>query len=235
VVGSTVLRRPAIQSPNYVAGTSGWTVNADGSAEFNNLTIRGTFAGTDFIISSAGLFLYSPSEGAGNLIASIAPAAGTDQFGNAYQGGITSYSSSTDYFQITADFINIFKSGLFQGQQLLSTGAAITQLASGLQNNTDTESTLILESADAAGGSSAASLSAVTVTIINNIIVGGNATVDGNLTVDGTLTAGAISGSTAGPTGTGFFNTQGLASGSYGSTHQHTLPNFPTATHTHAL
>jgi hypothetical protein len=41
VVGGTVLIRPAIRSPNYVAATSGWTINADGSAEFNSLTING--------------------------------------------------------------------------------------------------------------------------------------------------------------------------------------------------
>jgi len=41
LVGSTVLRRPAIQSPNYVAGTTGWAVFADGTAEFNNVTLRG--------------------------------------------------------------------------------------------------------------------------------------------------------------------------------------------------
>src|SRR5439155_2619013 len=41
IVGGTVLRRPAIQSPNYVAGTSGWAIFADGTAEFNGVTIRG--------------------------------------------------------------------------------------------------------------------------------------------------------------------------------------------------
>lgn len=41
IVGGTVLRRPAIQSPNYVAGSTGWTINADGSVEFNNAAIRG--------------------------------------------------------------------------------------------------------------------------------------------------------------------------------------------------
>jgi hypothetical protein len=42
IVGGTTLVRPAIHSPNYVAGTSGWSINRDGSAEFNNLTARGT-------------------------------------------------------------------------------------------------------------------------------------------------------------------------------------------------
>ncbi len=41
VVGGTVLRVPAIQSPNYVLGVSGWTIRADGSAQFNNISITG--------------------------------------------------------------------------------------------------------------------------------------------------------------------------------------------------
>lgn len=43
IVGSITLRRPAIQSPDFVAGVSGWSINADGSAQFNNV-----------ILSSAG-------------------------------------------------------------------------------------------------------------------------------------------------------------------------------------
>ena len=88
VVGGTVLRRAAVQSPNYVSGSSGWTINADGSAEFNNLAIRGTFDGTDFIINASGAFFYDGTPASGNLIISLAPAAGTDGFGNAYTKGI---------------------------------------------------------------------------------------------------------------------------------------------------
>lgn len=36
-----VLVRPALQSPDYETGVAGWSINADGSAEFNNITIRG--------------------------------------------------------------------------------------------------------------------------------------------------------------------------------------------------
>jgi len=43
IVGGIVLRIPAIRSPDYVAGVSGWTINVDGTAEFNNVTVRGTF------------------------------------------------------------------------------------------------------------------------------------------------------------------------------------------------
>jgi hypothetical protein len=42
VVAGTTLVREAIQSPNYEAGASGWTINQDGSAEFNGIVIRGT-------------------------------------------------------------------------------------------------------------------------------------------------------------------------------------------------
>lgn len=41
VVGGLTLVRPAIRSPNFVTGATGWTINADGSAEFNNAVIRG--------------------------------------------------------------------------------------------------------------------------------------------------------------------------------------------------
>lgn len=41
VVGGIALVRPAIRSPNYVAGVSGWTINIDGTAEFANATVRG--------------------------------------------------------------------------------------------------------------------------------------------------------------------------------------------------
>lgn len=40
--GMQKLIRAAIQSPNYQAGVAGWTVNKDGSAEFNNAEFRGT-------------------------------------------------------------------------------------------------------------------------------------------------------------------------------------------------
>jgi hypothetical protein len=93
IVGGIALRKPAIRSPNYVAGVSGWTINIDGSVEFNSGTFRGTvtagtFQGTNFIINSSGIFLYSGTPATGNLIISIASLAGTDSFGNVYPKGI---------------------------------------------------------------------------------------------------------------------------------------------------
>lgn len=43
IVAGTVLVIDAIQSPNFVAGTSGWIIRQDGSVEFANATLRGAF------------------------------------------------------------------------------------------------------------------------------------------------------------------------------------------------
>lgn len=92
--GMSKLIRAAIQSPNFVHNLSGWTVNKDGSAEFNNLTIRGTFMGTDYIANSTGLFFYSPSEAPGNLVLSISPVGGTGPFGETIKPGVVTINAS---------------------------------------------------------------------------------------------------------------------------------------------
>lgn len=98
VVGGVDLRRAAIRSPNYAAGSAGWTVNQDGSAEFNNLTIRGTFNGTNFVINTSGAFFYSGTPALGNLICSISTAAGTDAQGNGYVSGVGTYDNTLQLF-----------------------------------------------------------------------------------------------------------------------------------------
>ena len=97
--GAATLIRSAIQSANFVSGTSGWQISKNGNAQFSNLTIRGTFNGTDYVINSSGAFFYSGTPAAGNLIVSIAPASGTDSFGNAYPEGISLGISSEPQVQ----------------------------------------------------------------------------------------------------------------------------------------
>jgi len=82
VGGGDDLIRPAIQSPDYTPGVSGWTINRDGTVEFNNGTFRGT-------IVNGGLFVYNGTPAAGTLIVAISPTAGTDAFGNTYTAGIS--------------------------------------------------------------------------------------------------------------------------------------------------
>lgn len=84
--GQGALVRPAIKSPNFVSGSTGWIVRADGSAEFNNLIVRG---GT--VVGGVALY-YSGAPALGNLVASIAAAGGVDALGNVYLSGINTYA-----------------------------------------------------------------------------------------------------------------------------------------------
>lgn len=182
----------------------------------------------------SGLFGYNGTPAAGNLVLSATTSIGTDAEGNAFINGLTSYEEGTP----TAWFATSLQGG-FTSMWTATSYAGPWVLAG--QINFDNSGDLNL---DFTGQTSTQ----------GNLLVNGNMTVTGNLLVDGTLTANilvvdngasitngltidTINGSTdtGGPNGTGFFNTQGLASGSYGSTHQHTLPNFPTATHNHAI
>lgn len=93
IVGGTTLIRPAIQSPNYMPGVAGWSINKNGSAELNDLSLRGVFNGSNYVINSSGLFFYSGTPALGNMSGSWAQTAGTDAFGNAYPAGIEIYSA----------------------------------------------------------------------------------------------------------------------------------------------
>lgn len=59
LTGAYTLSGDFMQSPDYVPGVSGWSIFGDGSAEFNNLDIRGTFTGSDFVVDTAGIFFYN--------------------------------------------------------------------------------------------------------------------------------------------------------------------------------
>jgi hypothetical protein len=54
LAGGVVLIRPALQSPDYVTGVSGWAIKVDGSAEFNNITIRGSGTADPLVVGPAG-------------------------------------------------------------------------------------------------------------------------------------------------------------------------------------
>jgi hypothetical protein len=125
-----VLVRPALRSPGYVAGSAGWTVNLDGSAEFNNVTVRGTLQSSNFVTGVSGwqllnsghaefndvtirggtslggnAFYYSGTPANGNLVLSIAATAGTDTFGNAYLDGLTVYGTGGSIQTSTVDTV----------------------------------------------------------------------------------------------------------------------------------
>jgi len=68
VVGGTELIRDAIHSSNYVPGTSGWSINRDGSAQFNDVTITGG----ELLVSDVDgsyIHVFDENPGAGAVIA----------------------------------------------------------------------------------------------------------------------------------------------------------------------
>jgi hypothetical protein len=99
-----VLRRAAIQSPNFLTSVQGWSVNQDGTAEFNSIIIR-----NGQIISGTSLF-YSGTPGPNKLIRAISSVDGTDSFGNRYYAGDTFYNA----FGAVVNLVSLTKSAFFQ-------------------------------------------------------------------------------------------------------------------------
>jgi hypothetical protein len=96
------------------------------STTVNAATFTGSiFQGTDFVINSSGAFFYSGTPAAGNLILSIAQAAGTDAHGNTYPGGLTVGLNSSTQMQLVSnsgvgqlEFLlnsSSFKNGVMEG------------------------------------------------------------------------------------------------------------------------
>lgn len=100
--GNGALVITALHSPNFQAGAQGWSVDKDGSAEFNDLTIRGTFLGSDFEVNNAGAFFYSAAPAPDMLSVSVVPGTVTvtDPYGNIAFPGVTFYqflAASAEY------------------------------------------------------------------------------------------------------------------------------------------
>lgn len=128
-IGGTILRRAAEQSPNYVAGSAGWYIGADGSAEFNDLTVRGTFDGNDWELNSQGFFMYSGSPASGDLVISIAQSAGTDSYGNAYPAGVKIAGTGTSagaYAELDTTYGRLLVQNVLSGYQAICDGGSLT-------------------------------------------------------------------------------------------------------------
>ena len=249
LVGGTILRRPAIQSPNFVQSPlQGWSIDANGNAYFANVTAQGNITTNTVVIegSTGSVLVYSGTPGSGNLIASIAATGGTDAFGNAYVGGITAYSGANVWASLTAGTMSLQgAAGQDQTGQVGTSGSGTTFLSSGLQTGADTGAEVIAESAAAAGGSSTITLSATIVETTNGLAVAGALTVggvnivtalSGAATTTNGLTDGTIAGSssTAGLPNGGINGTSGGASA--GTAHTHGAGSFAVISgqHSHA-
>ena len=96
----------------------------------------------DTVINANGIFTYSGTPAAGNLILSSAPAAGTDPYGNQYLSGATSYGAGIAT-QIDSGQMILYTGTLAGGWTLraniLISGAIIELITSGgviTSNNT---------------------------------------------------------------------------------------------------
>lgn len=93
VGGSGGLVYPSIHSPNFVQGSTGWSIDKNGNASFSDVELTG---GSLIVTQTgAGVFIYDGTPAAGNLIASAAESFGTDVSGNEYLPGFTSYEQSS--------------------------------------------------------------------------------------------------------------------------------------------
>lgn len=94
--GDGNLNITSFQNPTYVPGTNGWQVTKEGSAEFNNVTVRGTVEAGFFIgYGDAGeILIYTgnpQTDPTATLLLSVSSAAGADPFGFAYGLGFYLY------------------------------------------------------------------------------------------------------------------------------------------------
>jgi len=202
LVGGTVLRIPAIQSPNFsLTDQTGWAIYANGDAYFFNITAAGTVTGSSLIIDGAtgGVFTYSGTPAAGNLTATAGIAvAGTDEDGNHYLAGQATYGAG-------------YATALSAGYVAFYTGSLSDGWTFQAQIETDSGGDLILT--PGASGS---------ISLAGNVTVSGTFTASGDTGTSG-LPNGTISG-TSGGASAGTAHTHGP--GSFAVTdgqHAHTL------------
>lgn len=122
VGGGGDLVYPSIHSPNFnlanpmASPSPSWAILKNGLAYLFGLVLSGgTITGPDYIINTAGIFIYSGAPALGNLIGSWAGAGGADAFGNVFPAG----------FNITTGTIagTTLSGSVFNGSAFTANGA----------------------------------------------------------------------------------------------------------------
>jgi hypothetical protein len=129
VIAGLTLIRTAIQSPDFVAGVSGWSINKDGTAEFNNATIRGELiaGGGAVTLDAFGVHVIGPTvrhdiNVTGGFVATNIP----DNGGKTQipPGGVFLTPQDPSPLGNAVDFVSIFtgysNSGLFNERPFLA-------------------------------------------------------------------------------------------------------------------
>lgn len=138
IVAGDTLIRDAIQSNPFTAGVTGWRISRNGDAEFHD----GMFYGNILIQNNEGVFEYSGTPAAGNLVASFTPTSGVDAFGNSYSAGLSvglagspgvrvGFNGSTGLIFLPSIVANISLDAKLQANHQGSGGSAVAFLTLG--------------------------------------------------------------------------------------------------------
>jgi hypothetical protein len=113
IVAGLNLIRTAIRSPDYVAGVSGWTINKDGTCEFNDAVIRGELSagGGNVILDNLGVHVIGPTvrhdiNRTGGFVATNIPDNGVKT--QIPPGGVFLTPQDPSPFGDPVDFVSIF-------------------------------------------------------------------------------------------------------------------------------
>ena len=185
VGGVDKLIRQAIQSPNFVAGVSGWSINKDGTAEFNQLTIVTSTSG-------AAILIYNGPAALGNLIGSWSAAATVDSFGNNIPAGLFATQGTFTGMQL----INTLLTSCILNQAVMDSAQISNSTISG---GTATETVINF---DNTGG--ALLCYATTKTTVSQTVAGNyQFTVPANVQTADVTCTGAFPGGNGGANGSG--------------------------------
>lgn len=165
-----------LKSSGFVAGSSGWRVRYDGSAEFSNVVIRGaTYTGT--IYANAGTI-------GGITIASSYMRAGQLGFDNGtgfYLGSDGTFSignSSGNKLTWNGSVLNIVGGGTFSGSLSGATGTFAGSLSAAtgtFSGSLSAAGGTFAGNLSAAGGTFAGTMTAAAINAVNTINIAGNA------------------------------------------------------------
>jgi hypothetical protein len=181
IVGGTTLIRPAIHSPDYVAGTTGWTINKDGTAEFNDVVFRGSAESANYVAGVSGWKLDQDGDAEFNSIqirssgTAIPITVGADtgpqvKIATSANLGVISFPTNRPGENLIAGILS----------RIFNSGAANERLALQLLSPTVDPSAgraIISLNSDALDGTNPASAD-----ITGNLLVTGNTTIVGSLT-----------------------------------------------------
>ena len=136
IIGNTNVIDGFLQSKNFVSGTTGWRIDADGSAEFLDATIVGSITATTGFIGGWTIGTTSFTDTAGTVGLSSAVTAGDDI---RFWAGDTTPASAE--FKVT-------EAGILTATSATITGAITISSGSGIANLTDAGALAVADTAD---------------------------------------------------------------------------------------